>query len=182
MSQQGYTSLLLTLDPEDDEKHVPADMLNRLEQGTACYLPEMTQALQSPPAEVGSIPFPPVLLAHGPVCAVAEKYASSHPLSALQLIDPPLSMKHAVQRYPGLFGSAPALPEFDFEAHFPVRVVWTQAELERHASEGIPWYDVHRIEHAREEEADESLDRYKWPSLKEGAQETVQWLETEVGV
>lgn len=140
----------------------------------------MVSLLRNPPAEVGPMPFPPALLAQGPACAVAETYASSHPLSALQLINPPLSMQRAAQRYPNLFRTA--LPEFDFEAHFPVRVVWTADELAAQAQEGVPWFEVHRIEHQREEEADESLDRYEWPSLEHGAEETMEWLESEVGL
>ena len=141
----------------------------------------MTATLAHPPQDVGPVPFPPALVALGPVCAVAEAYASSHPLTALQLINPPLSMQRAVEAHPELFGDAP-LPEFDFEAHFPVRVVWLRDELARQADAGIPWYEVHRIEHAREEEADASLERYEWASLDDGAHEMVQWLEDEAGV
>lgn len=141
----------------------------------------MAATLAHPPQDVGPVPFPPALVALGPVCAVAEAYASSHPLTALQLINPPLSMQRAVEAHPELFGEAP-LPEFDFEAHFPVRVVWLREELVRHADAGIPWYEVHRIEHAREEEADASLDRYAWASMDDGADEMVQWLEDEAGV
>lgn len=142
---------------------------------------EMLSVLRNPPEEVGPMPFPPALVAHGPMCAVAETYASSHPLTALQLINPPLSMRRAVERYPSLFGPT-ALPEFDFEARFPVRVVWTRDELERQVQFNIPWFEVHRIEHAREEEAEESLDRYEWASIQDGAEEMVSWLEEEAGV
>ena len=92
------------------------------------------------------MPFPPALLAQGPACAVAETYASSHPLSALQLINPPLSMQRAAQRYPNRFRTA--LPEFDFEAHFPVRVVWTADELAAQAQEAIVEAD-YRLEFER---------------------------------
>lgn len=140
----------------------------------------MAATLRSPPADVGMVPFPPAMIVHGAECAIAEAYASSHPLTALQLIDPPLSMARAPERYPALF--TPALPEFDFEAHFPVRVVWTTAELQWQAQHSVPWYEVHRIEHQREEAADESLDRFEWPSLEEGVQDTVHWLEDEAGL
>lgn len=169
--RHGFTSLLLDLDVPQGAPH---DVLARLEA-------EMTATLAHPPQDVGPVPFPPALVALGPVCAVAEAYASSHPLTALQLINPPLSMQRAVEAHPELFGDAP-LPEFDFEAHFPVRVVWLRDELARQADAGIPWYEVHRIEHAREEEADASLERYEWASLDDGAHEMVQWLEDEAGV
>ncbi|WFC97075.1 hypothetical protein MBRA1_003740 [Malassezia brasiliensis] len=169
--RHGFTSLLLDLDVP---RGSPSDVLARLEA-------EMAATLTHPPQDVGPVPFPPALVALGPVCAVAEAYASSHPLTALQLINPPLSMQRAVETYPELFGEAP-LPEFDFEAHFPVRVVWLHDELARQADAGVPWYEVHRIEHAREEEADASLDRYAWASMDDGAEEMVQWLEDEAGV
>ena len=121
-----------------------------------------------------------LLDARGAACVVAEAYASSFPLTALQLVDPPISMQRATQRYPSLFPSA--LPEFTFEAQFPVRVAWTQPELAWHAEHGVPWYEVHRIEHEREDAAGECLDRYEWASFDEGLDDTIRWLEDEAGL
>ena len=125
------------------------------------------------------MPFPPALTAGGASCAIAEAYASSHPLTALQLLNPPISPARAPQRFPLLFSDALPLPDFDFEAMFPVRVVWTESELAWHTAHDVPWYEVHRIEHQREEAADESLDRYTWASIDEGADDMQQWLETD---
>ena len=140
----------------------------------------MSATLGKPPQGGPPPPFPPALIARGAACVVAEAYASSFPLTALQLVDPPISMQRATQRYPSLFPSA--LPEFTFEAQFPVRVTWTQPELAWHAEHGVPWYEVHRIEHQREDAAGECLDRYEWASFDEGLDDTIRWLEDEAGL
>ena len=93
----------------------------------------------------------------------------------------PVSMERAKQRYPHLFGGS-NIREFDFEATFPVRVTWTPDELAWQAQHQVPWYEVHRIEHQREDAADESLDRYEWDSFEHGVQDTVCWLEDEAGL
>lgn len=145
---------------------------------------DMAVALRSPAQSAAGIqppPFPPALIAYGAACPIAEAYASSYPLSALQLINPPVSMERAKQRYPHLFGGS-NIREFDFEATFPVRVTWTPDELAWQAQQQIPWYEVHRIEHQREDAADESLDRYEWDSFEHGVQDTVCWLEDEAGL
>lgn len=178
MQGQGYTSLLLDLDVPElvvGGRLRPSEVIGKLEQ-------ETVRMLRNPPPEVGPMPYPPVMVAGGPVCAVAEAYASSHPLRALQLVNPPLSMARAAQRFPAQFDANEPVPEFDFEARFPVRVVWTEDEVVWQTAQNVPWYEVHRIEHQREELADESLDRYVWPSMEEGAAEMQQWLENEAGV
>ena len=141
---------------------------------------EMSATLAKPPQGGPPPPFPPALIARGAACVLAEAYASSFPLTALQLVDPPISMQRATQRYPSLFPSA--LPEFTFEAQFPVRVTWTQPELAWHAEHGVPWYEVHRIEHQREDAAGECLDRYEWASFDDGLDDTIRWLEDEAGL
>ena len=149
-----------------------------------CLQPDMAAALRKPAQSAAGIqppPFPPALIAYGAACPIAEAYASSYPLSALQLINPPLSMERAKQRYPLLFGDS-NIREFDFEATFPVRVTWTPDELAWQAQHQVPWYEVHRIEHQREDAADESLDRYEWDSFEHGVQDTVCWLEDEAGL
>lgn len=133
----------------------------------------LRQAGQTPP-------FPPVMITKGPAALIAQTYVSSRPLTALQLVDPPINNQYLRKEHPEMLPTD--LDEFDFEATFPVRVVWSQAELQRQQSQSVPWYDVHRIEHEREEEADESLDRYTFPADKDGAKETQEWLEGEVGV
>lgn len=192
LRDQGFSALCLDLDPDVSRAADAAEVLQVMER-------DMAATMRRPPAHVDGHgvaqppAFPPALIARGAACAIAEMYASSFPLSALQLIDPPISMQRAMQRYPSVFGAtsatdaaaaaaAPPLREFDFEAQFPVRVVWTRAELAWHAQHGVPWYEVHRIEHQREEAADESLDRYEWDTLESGVTDTVRWLEDEAGL
>ena len=167
-SKAGYTSLLLDVDAPNGKK-------------VETLVDEMKRCLRSPPPSVGPSPFPPVLIARHALCILAEMYASSNPLSALQLVDPPVTPSRAPQRFPEAFPTEPDV-ELNFEAHFPVRVTWTEEELAWHAENGIAWYEAHRIEHAREDEAGECLDRYVWQSLDDGTQETLDWLENEVGL
>lgn len=71
-------------------------------------------------------PFPPVLLAHRSACLIAQSYISSHPCSALFLLDPP-----ATTTSPSLAGMIPeggAVKEFDFEARFPIGVMLSGGE------------------------------------------------------
>ncbi|WFD31927.1 hypothetical protein MSPP1_002969 [Malassezia sp. CBS 17886] len=175
LSAHGFGSLLMDVDPSDGVPEAAPNAIAALEQ-------EIVRLLHSPPADVGVAPFPPVLFAAGPMCAVAEAYASSHPLTAMQLLNPPLSMARAAERFPAQFAGSPPVQEFDFEAHFPVRVVWTADEIAWQTERQIPWYVVHRIEHAREDVADESLDRYEWPDMDAGAVDTLHWLELDAGL
>ena len=183
LQKRGFSSLLLDLETAACDS--PAETLAQMEQGLCLPVckanTDMTAVLRNPPRDIGATPFPPALIARGALCAVAEAYASSHPLSALQLIDPPLSMQRASESFPAQFAGSP-LPEFNFEPLFPVRVVWTPEELAWQAAHNVPWYEAHRIEHAREDEAGESLDRYEWESMEDGAADTERWLEEEVGL
>lgn len=171
-STQGYQSLLLDLDPDRPLSEL-SDSAKLMELFEKEAINTLQQAGQTPP-------FPPIMISRGPASLIAQTYVSSRPLTALQLIDPPISNQYLRNEHPQLLPSD--LPEFDFELTFPVRVVWSQAELQRQQANNVPWYDVHRIEHEREEEADESLDRYTFVTDKQGAQNTQEWLEGEVGV
>lgn len=167
---QGYTTMLLDLDPEQDLTSVKS----------SSSLMDVFEKEAQTVMRGHSTPFPPVMIARGPASLIAQTYVSSRPLTALQLIDPPITVGHLHRDRPDLLPSE--LKEFDFEATFPVRVVWSQTELQRQQKAGVSWYDVHRIEHLREEEADESLDQYTYATEQAGAQETQDWLENEVGV
>ncbi|SPO39622.1 uncharacterized protein PSFLO_05103 [Pseudozyma flocculosa] len=171
-SSRGYQSLLLDLDPEVDLASIrdSSALLELFEQ-------EAVSTLRS--AQGGS-PFPPVLVAKGLAAIIAQAYVSSHPLSALQLVDPPLNNALLAKQHPHLLPSP--LDEFKFHTQFPLRVVWSQQELQRHKDQGIPWYEIHRIEHLREEEADESLDRFVFADEDHAVSDTLTWLEDEVGV
>ena len=171
-SAQGYQSLLLDLDPDQPLADIK-DASQLMEVFEKDAIATLRQSGQTPP-------FPPIMISRGPASLIAQTYVSSRPLTALQLIDPPISNAYLRKDHPNLLPSD--LAEFDFEITFPVRVVWSQAELQRQQQESVPWYDVHRIEHEREEEADESLDRYTFVDEKQGAASTQEWLEGEVGV
>ncbi|WFD07472.1 hypothetical protein MVES1_002838 [Malassezia vespertilionis] len=173
---QGFSSLLLDLDPPGvKEAKSLGNILSLMEE-------DMVKTLRNPPAEVGPMPFPPALVAYGRMCLVAEAYASSHPLSALQLVNPPLSIHRAAEWDPEMFRGAESPPEFDFEAQFPVRVVWTSDALAEQAGKQVPWYEVHRIEYQREDLADMALDRYQWKDMDQGAEDAIGWFEQEAGL
>lgn len=169
LREHGFSSLFLDLDP-DTAGRTPTEILALMEQ-------EMVRLLRHPPPEVGVPPFPPALTAADAACAVAEMYASSHPLSALQLVDPPVSMTRAAAQYPHLFGPEPP-PEFRFEPFFPARVVWTAQGREAHQ---VSWLEMHRIEAQRVDEQGD-VDRYEWASLEQGTDEMLRWLEDEAGL
>ncbi|GAC95406.1 hypothetical protein PHSY_002981 [Pseudozyma hubeiensis SY62] len=169
-TSQGYSSLLLDLDPDTPLADIK-DSSQLMEVFEKDAIETLREAGQTPP-------FPPVMISRGPACLIAQTYVSSRPLTALQLIDPPINNAYLRKDHPELLPGE--LEEFDFEATFPVRVVWSRAELARQEEKSVPWYDVHRIEHEREEEADESLDRYTFVEEKEGAEMTQDWLEGEV--
>ncbi|CBQ69938.1 conserved hypothetical protein [Sporisorium reilianum SRZ2] len=171
-SAQGYQSLLLDLDPDQPLSDIKdaAQLMQVFEKDA---IDTLREAGQTPP-------FPPIMITRGPASLIAQTYVSSRPLTALQLVDPPINNAYLRKEQPHLLPGD--LAEFDFEITFPVRVVWSQAELQRQQQQSVPWYGVHRIEHEREEEADESLDRYTFVEDKQGAESTQDWLESEVGV
>ncbi|KAJ1037814.1 hypothetical protein NDA11_000939 [Ustilago hordei] len=171
-SQQGFRSLLLDLDPDQPiaDFRDSAALMELFENDAIDTL-----------RQAGETPFlPPIMITKGPAALIAQTYVSSRPLTALQLIDPPISNQYLRKDRPELLPND--LAEFNFEATFPLRVLWSQAELQRQQDNSVPWYHVHRIEHEREEEADESLDRYTYVSEKQGAETTQEWLEGQVGV
>lgn len=171
-SNAGYSSLLLDLDPDTSLSTITssASLMELFEKD---FISTLREANQNPP-------FPPILISSGPATLIAQTYVSSRPLTALQLIDPPINNKYLQKERPELLPTE--LEEFDFETTFPTRVIWSQAELKRQQEAGVPWYEVHRIENEREEEADESLERYTFVDAKGGAEDTQVWLEGEVGV
>ncbi|KAN0062861.1 hypothetical protein ACQY0O_004682 [Thecaphora frezii] len=172
LSQHGFRCLLLDLDPDVD-----LSTLGHSSTLLSLLRSHMVSTLRSHPE---GTPFPPVLVAKGLAAIVAQAYVSSHPLTALQLVDPPLSNRHLTKQYPHLLPTE--LDEFRFHTKFPCRVVWSQEEMERQRRNGTPWYDVHRIEHEREQEADESLDRFVFNNQRDEVEDTRRWLEDEVGL
>lgn len=80
-----------------------------------------------------SSPFPPLLFARGYNSLVAQTYVSSHPLSGLVLVDPPLSIAEALKSRKDLLKGEHQ--EFDYEPFFPISILSSRQraeELERH--------------------------------------------------
>jgi len=71
-----------------------------------------------------AIPFPPVIVASGSACLVAQTYISSNPASAMVLISPPVSNNELdSKRFPT------PLEEFNYEPEFPIAVIGTPEEV-----------------------------------------------------
>ena len=83
--------------------------------------------LSSELSKAGS-PFPPLLCAAGLDTLLAQTYVSSHPLSGLLLVNPPLTIKEAHDQKPGLVD--PSTPEFDYEPFFPIALLTSRARAE----------------------------------------------------
>lgn len=168
-SAQGYESIVIDLDPEEVKgKTTSKDILDAYEK-------DMSSLLRT------ASPFPPVLFTGYLSSLIAEQYASSHPLSSLLLLDPPLSSARAHKAHQALLPTP--FEEYNFEPRFPCRVIWSAREMTRQKAEAIPWYEAHRIEHAEEEKAGEALDKIVWEDVdKEGPEEVQKWLEEECGV
>lgn len=86
-----------------------------------------TQLRQSPS------PFPPLLAAYGYGTILAQAYVSSHPLSALLLVDPPVNIAQAAKEQPVL--KLHGVKEFDYEPFFPIALLTSRAKadnLEKH--------------------------------------------------
>lgn len=80
-----------------------------------------------------SSPFPPLLCAYGLNTLVAQTYVSSHPLSGLILVEPPLTVRAAAKSIPTL--PLKDVEEFSYEPFFPVAILCARArakELEQH--------------------------------------------------
>lgn len=70
------------------------------------------------------MPFPPIIFARSLSCLIAQTYISSHPASGLFLISPPISNASVSK---ALLPSK--LPEFNFEAKFPIAVMETERKM-----------------------------------------------------
>ena len=91
-------------------------------------LPELAKEIRQ-----SSSPFPPLLCAYGLNTLVAQTYVSSHPLSGLVLVEPPLTIGAAAESMPTL--PLKKVDEFSYEPFFPVGILCARAraeELERH--------------------------------------------------
>lgn len=88
-TKEGWNVSCIDLDPAlDSKQEKSSQILSNLES-------ELSQEMRS--ISSGSGPFPPLLVSYGFSTLVAEQYVSSHPLSGLAMLDPPLSPSHAHQ-------------------------------------------------------------------------------------
>ncbi|GAA6002465.1 hypothetical protein JCM10207_001135 [Rhodosporidiobolus poonsookiae] len=144
-SKEGYSSLLLNLDP--------AAALNNSDSSSALLAElerEMVRLLRDP---ANSSPFPPLLFASQASSLVAETYVSSHPLSGLCLVEPtPAPVAH--EQLPSVFSSL--VDDFNYEPGFPIAVVGAERSTDR---------QEHRLLKEFEEEDGEGLvQRVVWGS------------------
>ncbi|KAJ3971940.1 hypothetical protein EV361DRAFT_799083 [Lentinula raphanica] len=121
-AEKGYTCL-------DTDLSIPTDKISAL---------DMMQHFESELSTIvktSSNPFPPILFARNTTCLITQTYISSHPASGLVLISPPSS------------NHAHGLPEFNYEAQFPIVVVDTPGGMERLQAENrlVKENRVHRI-------------------------------------
>lgn len=162
---KGWNVTCVDLDPEGLES------LSDSQQILASLEDELKQTLRS-----NGSPFPPLMVTQGLSSLIAETYVSSNSLSGLALFNPPLSAEHACKQYPEQLPTP--LPLFTYEPHFPCLVAWNDK-----AAKELAFWDVHRIEEAREEEAGEAMDRYVWDfdsaedKDKAGAFELQRWAD-----
>ncbi|PWN31806.1 uncharacterized protein FA14DRAFT_169278 [Meira miltonrushii] len=154
-TKQGWNVSCIDLDPvvkEDSKVQESSEILTGLES-------ELSQQMRI--ISRGSGPFPPMLVSYGLSTLVAEQYVSSHPLSALALLNPPISPSHAHKSHPDIFPND--LAQFTYEPTFPILIARTTTNVKE-----ISYWDMHRIEEMQEEEADEALDRRIWELNDEG--------------
>lgn len=149
-TKEGWNVSCIDLDPtikeEGNKTQDSSQILTEFES-------DLSKNMQS--ISLGSGPFPPVLVSYGLSTLVAEQYVSSHPLSALALLDPPISPSHAHKDRSDIFPND--LSPFTYEPTFPILIARTPANAKK-----LSFWDMHRIEEMQEEEADEALDRRVW--------------------
>ncbi|KAI0641394.1 hypothetical protein C8Q79DRAFT_1014338 [Trametes meyenii] len=154
-AERGYTCLEIDLARPQDVQTSEA-LMNHYEAELSSHIRTL------------AIPFAPVIVSRAAGTLLAQTYISSHPAAGLLLISPPPSnatVSRALLPTP--------LPEFDFEARFPVAVMCTEREQEKLRSESRLWRDpgVDRIV-VKDEEA---------ITGQEGVTRIEQWLD-EIGI
>lgn len=165
-SKHGFESLLLDVDPDEVPTSSSDAVLDKYED-------EVKTALRTASS------FPPILLCQGNASLIGEKYASSHGLSALVMVNPAASVAQISEDVSaGILPSA--LTEFDFEPRFPCRIAWSNDHLDRLQADGQT--RLHRIEEELIEEGEQD-SRIIWTSTEaEGPEEIRTWLEDDCGM
>ncbi|CAO1634288.1 unnamed protein product [Sympodiomycopsis kandeliae] len=171
LSAQGYECITVKVDPDDLEVKDSQGLLEALEN-------ELSSLLRSSSA------FPPILIASGLSTLLAEQYVSSHPVSALLLVDPPLSNKAAHFKHPDLLPTE--WNEYDFEASFPVNVAWLRIPDGPRSGMPSSKKQIHRIEELLKEVAEEEGYEPERMILSEkpakAVRAIVKWIEEDAGI
>lgn len=156
-TKEGWNVNCIDLDPDERGKN-ESDQKN-LESSLILSRLESTLAEQIRSAANGSGPFPPLLVSYGFSTLIAEQFVSSHPLSGLALINPPLTPSHAHRDRSDIFPTD--LKPFTYEPTFPIVIARSKDEADK-----IKHIDMHRIERMQQEEedddGDESVERRVW--------------------
>lgn len=174
-SRHGWNVTHIDIDPPDVKSaKTSEEVLDKLES-------ELAAQMRKAAAGSGGAPFPPIMMARGKATLAVEQYVSSHPLSGLVLLDPPLSPQSVHESNPEMLPTTP--PAFTYEIRFPALCAWTQEGANK-----LLYWHVHRIEEEREDEADEALERFIWnvessqDELGAGPHEMRKWAEDECGM
>ncbi|KAG6901901.1 hypothetical protein C0995_006739 [Termitomyces sp. Mi166 len=112
LAEKGYTCLQIDLS-------LPYGPIRQSEKLMAAFEANLRDEIR-----LSVMPFPPIIFARSLSCLIAQTYISSHPASGLFLMSPPLSNASVSK---DLLPSK--LPEFDFEAKFPIAVMATEREM-----------------------------------------------------
>lgn len=162
-SENGFECLVVDINPDDAT--LPKDdslkLLEALEN-------DLVSTLRN------ASPFPPTMITSQLTSLLGEQYASSHPLSALVLIDPPLSVDQAHTQNSHIFPTK--WPEYDFEATFPIVIAWTKSNAHVFRD------GLHRIE---EQQCIELLDSDRLvldAATEEQGHQLLTWLSDELGM
>ena len=108
---------------------------------------------------LAAIPFPPVIIARGGACIVAQSYIESNPASALILIEPPLSNASCA---PKLLPTP--IDEFTFEPRFSIAILSSSDKIKEsrivREGEKAGWVDVLKVKNLAGSSA--LMDIEKW--------------------
>ncbi|EJU05277.1 hypothetical protein DACRYDRAFT_103770 [Dacryopinax primogenitus] len=147
-SLRGYRSITIDIPLSSPSPHPPLAPPRRATP-TATQKPlspftGLTQALRAS-LRLTALAWPPVLLARGMGCLLAQAYVSDFPVKALVLLQPPTSVRSVADRMRDL-GVKPGSPEqsrevqeaeweFTYEPRFPILVVDTPPAAEKQRKE-----------------------------------------------
>ncbi|UZJ55056.1 hypothetical protein CBS101457_004376 [Exobasidium rhododendri] len=140
---RGWSVSCLDLDPLDLPTKDSQEILSAFDKELCSQI-----------ATLQASPFPPLMIAESLSTLIAEQYVSSNALSGLVLLNPPIKPESASSDNDSPARLPTLLPDFTYEATFPLLVGWSRAR-----SKELAFWDAHRVEHLLEDEADAALER-----------------------